>query len=51
VDALVKLAADLNINQTPTLLINGRQVLANAPYDTLKQIILYQAKLDGVAAQ
>jgi protein-disulfide isomerase len=51
VDALVKLAADLNINQTPTLLINGRQVPANAPYDNLKQIILYQAKLDGVAAQ
>jgi protein-disulfide isomerase len=51
VDALVKLAADLNINQTPTLLINGRQVPANAPYDNLKQIILYQAKLDGVTAQ
>jgi protein-disulfide isomerase len=51
VDALVKLAMDLNINATPTLLVNGRQVPANAPYDTLKQIILYQAKLDGVAAQ
>jgi protein-disulfide isomerase len=51
VQALVKLATDLNINQTPTLLINGRQVLATVPYDTLKQIILYQAKLDGVAAQ
>ncbi len=51
VDALVKLAADLNINQTPTLLVNGRQVPANAPYNTLKQIILYQAKLDGVAVQ
>lgn len=51
VDALVKLAEDLNINATPTLLINGRQVLATAPYDTLKQIILYQAKMDGVAVQ
>jgi protein-disulfide isomerase len=51
VEAMVKLATDLNINQTPTLLINGRQVPANAPYDTLKQIILYQAKLDGVAVQ
>jgi protein-disulfide isomerase len=49
VDASVKLAKDLNINQTPTLLVNGRQVPANAPYDTLKQIIQYQAKLDGVA--
>ena len=51
VDSLVKLAMDLNINATPTLLINGRQVPANAPYDTLKQIILYQAKLDSVAAK
>jgi len=49
VDASVKLAQDLNINQTPTLMVNGRQVSANTPYETLKQIILYQAKLDGVA--
>jgi protein-disulfide isomerase len=45
----VKLAEDLNVLQTPTLMVNGRQVPANAPYDTLKQIIQYQAKLDGVA--
>ena len=51
VEGLVKLATDLNINQTPTLLINGRQILATFPYDTLKQIILYQAKIDGVAVQ
>jgi len=51
VDASVKLAQDLNINQTPTLLINGRQIPANAPYDTIKQIVQFQAKLDGVAAQ
>jgi len=49
VAASVKLAKDSNINQTPTLLINGRQVPANAPYDTLKQIIEYQQKLDGIA--
>jgi protein-disulfide isomerase len=48
VDASVKLAKDININQTPTLLVNGRQVPANAPYDTLKQIITYQEKLDGM---
>ncbi len=48
---MVKLAQDLKINQTPTLLVNGRPVPANAPYDTIKQIILYQAKMDGVAAQ
>jgi protein-disulfide isomerase len=48
VDASVKLAKDMNINQTPTLVVNGRQVPANAPYDTLKNIIEYQEKLDGV---
>ena len=51
VEASVKLSQDLKITQTPTLLINGRQVPATAPYDTVKQIILYQAKLDGVVAQ
>ena len=51
VEAMGKLAQDLKISQTPTLLINGRSVLATAPYDTIMQIILFQAKLDGVAAQ
>jgi protein-disulfide isomerase len=51
VQAAVKLGQDLKITQTPTLMINGRPVLATASYDTLKQIILYQAKLDGVVAQ
>jgi protein-disulfide isomerase len=49
VDASVKLAKELNINQTPTLVVNGRQVPANAPYDTVKQIVLYQEKLDGLS--
>jgi len=49
VEASVKLAKDINVNQTPTLLVNGRQVPANAPYDTLKQIISYQEKLDGIS--
>jgi protein-disulfide isomerase len=48
VEASVKLAQALNVNQTPTLMVNGRQVPANAPYETLKQVIDYQAKLDGV---
>jgi protein-disulfide isomerase len=52
VESSVKLAEDLDVNQTPLLLVNGRQLPVNQmPYDTLKQIILYQAKLDGVAAQ
>jgi len=49
VEASVKLAKDVNVNQTPTLLVNGRQVPANAPYDTIKQIVQYQEKLDGIS--
>jgi protein-disulfide isomerase len=49
VEASVKLAQDLNVQQTPTLVVNGRQVPANASYETLKQVIDYQEKLDGVA--
>jgi protein-disulfide isomerase len=50
VEASVKLAQDLNINQTPVLVINGRQVpIGGVPYETLKQIIDYQIKLDGIA--
>jgi protein-disulfide isomerase len=51
VNAMVKLAQDLKINQTPLLVVNGRPVPATAPYDTIKQIILFQAKMDGVVAQ
>ena len=51
VEASVKLAQELNVNQTPTLVVNGRQVPANTAYDTLKQVIDYQAKMDGVALQ
>jgi protein-disulfide isomerase len=49
VDASVKLAKDLNIQQTPTLMVNGRMVpIGGASYDILKRIIEYQAKLDGI---
>ena len=50
-DASVKLAKDLDINQTPTLIINGRSISATVPYETLKQIVEYQARLDGVATR
>jgi protein-disulfide isomerase len=49
VEASVKLAKEMNINQTPTLIVNGRPVpVAGAPYETIKQIVEYQSKLDGV---
>lgn len=52
VENSVKLAQDLNVLETPTLMVNGRQVpIGGLPYDTLKKIIEYQAQQDGVAAQ
>ena len=48
IDASIKLARDLNINETPTLMVNGRPIPANIPYATLKQIVSYQLKQDGV---
>lgn len=49
VTASVKLAQALNINQTPTLMVNGRQVpIGGLPYETLKQIVEYQEKQDGI---
>jgi protein-disulfide isomerase len=51
VEDSIKLASDVGVVAVPTLLINGRSVPANAPYDTLKKIIQYQAKLDGISAQ
>jgi protein-disulfide isomerase len=48
VDASIQLSKDLEVSSVPTLVINGRQVPANAPYETLKQIIEFQAKMDGV---
>jgi protein-disulfide isomerase len=49
VDASVKLGADIGISQVPMLVINGREVPANAPYETLKKIVDYQVKVDSAA--
>ncbi len=48
VDASVKLASDVGVNEVPTLAVNGRELPANIPYDVLKKIIDFQAKRDGV---
>jgi protein-disulfide isomerase len=49
VEKSVKLAEDLNVNSTPMLLVNGRQVpISSVPYDLLKKIVEYQVKLDGI---
>ncbi|MGO9437966.1 MAG: DsbA family protein [Terracidiphilus sp.] len=49
VQASVKLAEALSVTQTPVLMVNGRPVpIGGLPYDTIKQIVEFQAKLDGV---
>ena len=51
IDASLKLASDLGVSQVPTLMINGRSIPANMPYETLKKIVEFQAKLDGISLQ
>jgi protein-disulfide isomerase len=49
VDASIKLAEDVGVEQTPMLAVNGHLLpLTGVPYETLKTIISYQASLDGV---
>jgi protein-disulfide isomerase len=51
VDASLRLGADLGVDQTPMLAINGRLVpLGGIPYETLKELIVFQASLDGASA-
>ena len=51
VAASVKLGKDLNVNETPTLFVNGRPVpVTGVPYNTLKQIISYTAQEEAPAA-
>ncbi|WP_263384678.1 DsbA family protein [Granulicella arctica] len=49
VNSSIKLAQDSGIDQTPMLSVNGHVLpLGGIPYETLKQIVAYQAELDGV---
>lgn len=50
IKASTKLSDDLGVDQTPTLAVNGHLLPMTAiPYETLKRIIVWQAKQDGVA--
>jgi protein-disulfide isomerase len=52
VDASVKLGTDEGVTAVPTLVVNGREIpIGQVPYDFLKKIIVFQAKLDGVSLQ
>jgi protein-disulfide isomerase len=49
VQASVKLADDLGVDQTPVLFVNGRALpLSGVPYETLRRIVAYQAGQDGI---
>ncbi len=51
VDASVRLGTDVGVDQTPILAVNGHLIPvspAALPYETLKQIVAFQAKQDGV---
>lgn len=50
VDASMKLADDVGVVATPTLFVNGRSLpLGGIPYETLRTIIDFQAKQDGLS--
>jgi protein-disulfide isomerase len=50
VDASKGLAVELDVPSTPTLYVNGRGIsLGGTPYENLKQIVAFQATLDGVS--
>jgi len=50
VNASIKLAQEIGVEQTPMLAVNGHLIpLSGIPYETLKNIISYQAMLDGVS--
>jgi protein-disulfide isomerase len=45
----IKLAEDAGVDQTPLLSVNGRLIpIAGVSFEAIKQIIQYQATLDGV---
>lgn len=47
VEASERLGEELNVDETPTLFIDGRAVPMGIPYDQLKKIVEYQFSLDG----
>lgn len=49
IEANHKLAEDLGLGQVPVLSVNGHIVAVSAiPYETLKQMVAYQAEQDGI---
>ncbi|HEY5382020.1 MAG TPA: thioredoxin domain-containing protein [Acidobacteriaceae bacterium] len=49
VEASLKLGEDVGVSQAPTLAVNGHLLsVASLPYETLKQIVAFQAQQDGI---
>jgi protein-disulfide isomerase len=51
VKASMALAADVDIQEAPVLVVNGHILPQSVPYETLKAIAVFQAKRDGIAVQ
>ena len=52
VEASIALAAKAGVDGAPVLVVNGRVLPpVDVPYDTLKRIVAYQARLDGISVQ
>jgi len=51
VKASMALAAGVDIQQAPVLVVNGHVLPQSVPYETVKTIAAFQAKQDGIAVQ
>lgn len=52
VNAIAKLAAEIGVSNTPTLVVNGRALpITQMSYDNLAKTIVYQASLDGITVK
>ncbi len=52
VNATMKLANDIGVSNTPTLVVNGRPLaITQIPYESLTRLIVYQGSLDGVTVK
>ncbi len=52
VNETMKLATDIGVSNTPTLVVNGRALpLTQIPYEALTKVIVFQGSLDGVTVK
>lgn len=52
VNATIKLANEIGVSNTPTLVVNGRALpITQMSYDALARMVVYQASLDGITVR